>query len=339
MEEAKVAGTGILRLHGWDLANGKGIGGCAPWAETVEPVFMVGAPRSGTTWLQAVLGTHPEIYTGTETWFFAAFASAEKVFAVPRDRRIGLPEYWRPREFYDVVGALFRRTISALPPPPRVPRYFLEKTNLHCHHAGFILKVFPAARFLHVLRDGRAVVASLRRAAGTWWRFGPFLTVDMAARDWERAVRASQGIRQMVGTRQFLEVRYESLRTHPEMELESILDWLGVEGGHNLVSSMLRRNGLQESKEAESPFPSIAMPRSPEIRPRVDTAYPPGFVGSAPLRLEDVDLSRLARLRVECLVGELLAELGYPPMQMRFRGLVRILTSPRLRRMLRLNPL
>ena len=45
------------------------------WTNNVEMIFLVGCPRSGTTWLQAMLSSHPTVYTGPETQFFFSFST------------------------------------------------------------------------------------------------------------------------------------------------------------------------------------------------------------------------------------------------------------------------
>jgi hypothetical protein len=309
----------------------------APWAKTVEPVFLVGAPRSGTTWLQAVLGTHPAIYTGTESWFFAAFASLEEALSSPRDRGVGLLEYWSPSDLYRLLGDLFRRTISALPAPAEPPQYFLEKTNLHCFHGSLILKVFPRARFLHLVRDGRAVVASLKRSARTWWKQGPLESVDAAAEEWARYVRACLRLRGEAGGDRFLEVRYESVRGSGECEISRILAWLDLAREPQLIQSMLDANRLDVGDEKRR-FESIAIPAVRDIAQSPPRAYPAGFIGPAPVLAQDVALTKLQRLRVEYLLEDLLREIGYPCPDRRHLW-VRILTSSRIRRLLRVPPL
>lgn len=76
---------------------------------------------------------------------------------------------------------LFRRAMSALPEPPPTVRYFLEKTPNHDWHAEFILRTYPRARFVRLVRDGRAVPASILRSGRTWGQsWAPKGTSDAA---------------------------------------------------------------------------------------------------------------------------------------------------------------
>src|SRR5947209_5758409 len=135
----------------------------APWTYDAELVFLVGSPRSGTTWLQAMLACHPEIYTGPETQFFGSYQPVEREYLREKDGRCGISEYLDPSAFYRLIAESFWSVVSALPEPPRQPRYFLEKSPYDCVFAELILRTFPRARFIHLLRDARAVVASMLR--------------------------------------------------------------------------------------------------------------------------------------------------------------------------------
>src|SRR5438128_3132184 len=84
----------------------------APWTHAVEPVFLVGCARSGTTWLQAMLACHPAIHTGPETHFFSSFHPVELEFWRAKDRRLGLSEYLGQDAFYGLIGDSFWRTVS-----------------------------------------------------------------------------------------------------------------------------------------------------------------------------------------------------------------------------------
>ena len=113
------------------------------WTREAELVFLVGAPRSGTTWLQAMLGSHPAIATGPETHFFKMMSSVESGFTHKLPRPVGLDQYLTPDEFYSMVADVFHRVISRVPPPRGPQFYFLEKTPEHAPYAGFILRCFP----------------------------------------------------------------------------------------------------------------------------------------------------------------------------------------------------
>jgi hypothetical protein len=132
--------------------------------------FLVGSPRSGTTAVAAALARHPEI-----AHFYEPYFLWERWLRSHDDDHID-PETVtstaanRIREEYDV----FARKSSA--------RVVVDKTPENAFRIEAIRRVFPEARFLHLVRDGRDVTASIRR-------------------EWQRrqAVVAGQNTRAMLG--------------------------------------------------------------------------------------------------------------------------------------------
>jgi hypothetical protein len=191
-----------------------------------QPVFVVGVPRSGTTWVQRMLAMHPEAWGLLETYMFS--------------RRIGLGALLRP------VPPTLGQTQQPLDlPPPGLGRVFtreeligelraiaerwlrlgsdsdcrfaIEKSPWHLSEIDLIAEVLPEARFVHVVRDGRDVATSLVAARRSWSGFGDpgrRATVREAARLWSEAIEQGAYAQAVVGDR-VLEVRYEALRSDP----------------------------------------------------------------------------------------------------------------------------
>lgn len=308
----------------------------ATWTLDVDVLAVVGAPRSGTTWLQSLIAHHPAVVTGPETHFFRTFADADGELRRRRDRPVGVSEYWSQRQFHAVVERLFWSVVSALPAPDGPVRYFLEKTPIHCMHADFILRVLPRARFLHVIRDGRAVAASLIRASGGWGREWAPDTILRAAERWGTRVRAGRGIRDLVhDPSAYREVRYEDVRLDPAGSLEGLYRWLGLRHDRALVEAAVAANDLAADRSGA--FESIAMAGASENTLSED-AYPEGFVGPAPIDPADIDLTAPQMRKFEDHQGPLLVELGYSLRYGRSGPLRRALMSDRARGLLGLPP-
>ena len=306
----------------------------APWTLDIDVVLIVGAPRSGTTWLQSLLASHPAIATGPETHFFRTFAAADAEFHRRRDRPLGVSEYWTAEQFHDAIERLFWGALSRLPAPAGPVRCFLEKTPIHCMHGAFILRVLPRARFLHVIRDGRAVAASLLRAADGWGRDWAPDTIGRAADRWDLRVRTGRAIRELVPRPSaYREIRYEDVRHDPRGALASLFGWLGLDADAEFVEGAVRANSL----ESDATFDAITRAGASANTASSDP-YPEGFVGPAPVDPHDIDLTRAQMRKFEALEGDLLEELGYPLVHGRGGWMRRALLSDRLRRALGLRP-
>lgn len=88
--------------------------------------------------------------------------------------------------------------------------------------------LWPTARFLHIIRDGRDVASSHLRTVPDWG----YPTIDDTAYKWSNLVLAAR-LRAPVD--RYLEVKYERLVTEPESECRRICDFLGVPFDEGMV--------------------------------------------------------------------------------------------------------
>lgn len=102
-------------------------------------------------------------------------------------------------------------------------RIWLEKTPDHLFYVAQIQRYFPTARFLHILRDGEEVVASLYQAAERYAPWRPFLDIDRCIDRNNRALAESLRWRFHP---QHLLVRYETLIVDPQKTLARVLHFL-----------------------------------------------------------------------------------------------------------------
>ncbi len=178
-----------------------------------SPIFILGAPRSGTTLLRLVLDAHPHISAGPETRFLLDLA---RIFGQHWDRleRFGFDRtYWREKV------ATFFASVHADYAAARGKRRWCEKTPRYTVIADLIAELYPDARFLHVVRDGLDVVASHRDRWG--WR-SAYAAID----DWRTLVRKARRFGAEVGPERYLEVRYESLVADAEPTLREVFRFL-----------------------------------------------------------------------------------------------------------------
>ena len=103
----------------------------------------------------------------------------------------------------------------------------LEKTPDHVLYWDRILKIFPDAFFLHIVRDPRSVVSSLCAAGTGWGRQWASREVLVNCETWIKYVKESKNLK--AATENFLQVTYEDLWQNGEKTLMSVFSWLGVQ--------------------------------------------------------------------------------------------------------------
>jgi hypothetical protein len=197
----------------------------ATGAETsLTPIFVVGVPRSGTTWVQRLLAAHADAFPLLETYMFSGRVGLGAFFRpvppahgddAPAPAPPGLGRLFTRAELVDETREIAERWLRA--GVPTGTRYAVEKSPWHLHELGLIAEVLPEARFVNVVRDGRDVAVSLIEARRSWSEFGaddPEAVLVEAARSWTTGLALAATAAPVLGER-LLELRYEYLRTEP----------------------------------------------------------------------------------------------------------------------------
>lgn len=205
---------------------------------TPPPIFVVGCPRSGTTLLRVMLDSHPDLAIPPESHFipptwavrakyerpgggFDAARMVHDVAAGIRFKEWDLPvklvlqgvQSLESPSFAATVVAFFEAYASAQGKPrwgDKTPGYSLE--------LPLLARLFPDARFVHIVRDGRNVALSFLEVPK-----GPRRLAE-AAEIWRHRVRVGRADGRGLGPRRYLEVRYEDLVTEPERELRRVCE-------------------------------------------------------------------------------------------------------------------
>ncbi len=223
-------------------------------------IFVVGSSRSGTTLLARVLGRHPDVFTLKELHFFEQLwvprrvsealsdAQALRLASVLyRNQRAGLLSptpagaYVRP-----ALALLKERRMTA---PELFQAFVYAETRAHgrlypCDHTprnvfymGDILRLYPEARVVVMLRDPRDVLASQKHK----WKTALSHRRDVPPREglryrinfhpittsllWRAAIKA--GRRSSSHHRVFM-IRFEDLVQHPARHVRELCTFLGI---------------------------------------------------------------------------------------------------------------
>jgi hypothetical protein len=212
-----------------------------PSNQVSKHVFLVGCPRSGTTLLQSMLAAHRQIVSFPETHFFERvnprFAALGLASPRRRDRmrlvqflaEVGHPELENliPRYAFTLQRSVsaFVDVLDALTLMQRGD-VWLEKTPGHLHYIDLIESHVSQARFIHMLRNGEDVVASLyevtTRHPEIWG--GPASLESCIAR-WIGDLKLT---RRHIHKPHHTLVRYEQLLDNAKPVLEQLCEFLEV---------------------------------------------------------------------------------------------------------------
>ncbi len=198
------------------------------------PIVVGGCGRSGTTLLRTILNRHPDIACGDESTVFLS--------------RISSPEQigWRYGLAPDAVAHMMRQSRSQAEFISRFERACLdrfgktvwaEKTPENVLRFPFVRKHFPNAHLVHVIRDGRDVVCSLRRQR--WFKVreaerSTLAALEYAVDYWAERVEAGLRFR---GHPLYHEVKYENLIESPDETLRTLFDGLTIDWHPSLLEA------------------------------------------------------------------------------------------------------
>ena len=211
-----------------------------------RPIFIVGAARSGTTFLGSCIGAMPGI-----SYHHEPVLPKAAVEAIATDRWSRRQAAWMYRSVY---RGLLRLHLDG-------DLRFADKTPRNCYVVDELAEIFPDAKFLHIVRDGRDAALSLSRrpwlrsaadgsgavepggyAYGTaprFWveparveEFRRVSDIRRCAWAWRRHTQAALDSLARIPERS-LEVRYERLVAEPVEQGNRILDFLELEDEKN----------------------------------------------------------------------------------------------------------
>jgi sulfotransferase family protein len=241
-------------------------------------LFVVGCPRSGTTLLRRLLDAHPRIAITRETHWIPKFAqrggghaTPELVAALcghPRFAKLGLSRTEVEQltagspSYGTFVAALFDRYGEKAGKP-----LVGDKTPGYARTIPLLHELFPQARFVHLVRDGRDVCLSAlsweRKRASferrfTTWADSPVATCALW---WRRHVLLGRRAGRELPPGLYYELRYEALVADPEAELRALCAFLDVDYSETMLRYYEERTrhepGLSAKKAWLPPTPGL----------------------------------------------------------------------------------
>jgi hypothetical protein len=276
-------------------------------------VFIVGCLRSGTTLLRRMADAHPQLAVIHETqwlprWYERRIGITaegtvspeliERLLEFPRFQELRIQrealerllEAGRPVSYSSFVSGVFDLYGKA-----QGKSLVGEKSPGYVRYLPTLHGLWPDARFVHIVRDGRDVCQSVLNWRKAGRNPGKFTTwaedrVTTAALWWEWHVRLGREEGRALGADRYYELRHESLAADPGHECAALCDFLGLPYDDAMVRYQQHRAEGSWGRSAKGRW----LPPTPALRDWREQ-----------MAAGDVE-------RFEAASGNLLSQLGYP---------------------------
>lgn len=226
----------------------------------VGPIFIVGCGRSGTTLLRLILNRHSNISIPEETWYYPQlYNELIGLSKMPPDwqkyvsskvlkyNSVSFPNIG----LNDLIPLLENETwgdwTSII---PLVNRYYAkieskkrwgDKTPGYVMHLPIIKQLFPDAKVIHMVRDGRDVIPSILK----YWSVGPQTTSLMeTAFYWKRHVSRGVKFGPKLFGENYMELKYEDLVSVPEIQIQKVCDFIGESYEVTMIDNTMDKPGV-----------------------------------------------------------------------------------------------
>lgn len=204
--------------------------------------FLVGCPRSGTTLLQSLIVAHSQITSFPESKFFQRVVIPNSIYS-----KLNLAPLKSRQIFNNFLADIHRSDLKNKLPLTAffIPQYiesfikvldtvaleqnksyWLEKTPEHLRRINIIEKLVKGAKFIHIVRNGADVIASLYEMTQKYPEiWGEPRDLDRYITRWQTDVLISSY--HLHKPNHFL-VKYEGLVTNPATVLADLCQFMGV---------------------------------------------------------------------------------------------------------------
>ena len=215
-----------------------GVGHPTPPDLTDHLILVVGAPRSGTTWFERLLMSHPLAggIDEAESWLFRSLSDLWR----NHGGGSGLAEIVDAEHLARAIRGFSSRLLAEGLAKTPSAQWFVEKTPGHVFLLPEIAKVWPDAWVINLVRDGRDVARS-----GAEMIHGP-RDLQQAARGWAASIEAAD--EHAPALRRFREVRYEQVLADPVGVTVEVLQWAGLPVDDDVRSAVAAAAGKRVSQ-------------------------------------------------------------------------------------------
>lgn len=212
----------------------------------MNPIFIGGCDRSGTTFLGSLLGTHQQSLCVPESQFIIEVLNGSNFKIDDIEPRAVLEMIRKHPRFkiwaIDVDDLAVDQSINSYSSliehivkhygeknAQPTPHFWVDHTPSNIKYVATLLEIFPNAKMIHLVRDGRAVASSLLPLI-----WGP-RSVDKAAYFWLTNLAYGLAAEALYGSNRIMRVKYEELVNETESTLQAICSFIGMEYQPNMV--------------------------------------------------------------------------------------------------------
>lgn len=214
-----------------------------------QPIFIVGSERSGTTMLRLILNEHQNIALPPQTKFTRKILKRKSIFGnleklknrqkmtdwmIEKSRNtklidlgLDINDLRRQLDRQTTLGGVFRSVFYSYAKQRNKNRWG-DKRPYYIRFIPELLECFPDAKIIHIIRDGRDCVASLKRM--TWWKKHPVYSML----NWRFAIRKGYQARKRF-PHQYYEIKYEDLVLSPEKSIRKLCSFIGEDFNPNML--------------------------------------------------------------------------------------------------------
>lgn len=212
--------------------------------KNTAPIFIIGSQRSGTSFLYRLIQRHLRIGFGRDNGNFVRLMKLLPYYGDLNEtanlrRLIGdiidIPEFGKRFPGLEIDVDHFIANLEQRSYPEIVRRFYAEwaylkgaqrwggKTPDYSLYARELHTLFPDARFIHIIRDGRDVALSLFKLS-----WGPKVPL-LAARHWRERVESALNFGRSLDRRSYLELYYEDLVQYPVQQFRRLIHFIEYE--------------------------------------------------------------------------------------------------------------
>ena len=259
-------------------------------------LFIIGNPRSGTSLLRIMMTSHPNVTIPPESgfvqWWYDKYKNWDESNATDRKK---IKEYltdlrsskkietWTLNfnELYSLIKRKKPANYSELSKLVYIqyskqkynsepPEFIGDKNNYYLHHLPLLDEIFPKAKYLHIVRDGRDVACSYKKTQtlNTSSEYRPNLPTDISeiAEEWTKNnKKILEFFSSFKKDRSYL-LKFENLIKHTKEELKEICKFLNLDFSPRMLEyyKMNRKENLEpeetldwKKKTLDPPDPSV----------------------------------------------------------------------------------